>query len=267
MTYSRGQYDDDYERDRRSRHDASEGRSERRTGAGSSRYSRTSERYARHASAQRDERYSEGRPQSRPKRQRPEDSSRVRQRSRQDVDYDTSRSGNRRSGRRPAVHEEQRGERRNRNNVRADRAYEPRDNRQRDMRQRDARPAQHAVPRAGQRSVNQATQYSRDRYVSQPGQQRGTSVSQQNYDKARRVKPIDPRAILASGVIAVILLAVIVVRFIAFGGVASEYGAAKAAIDEQQTQLTELQTSNGELQAEMDSMQGLIDRYNNSGKK
>lgn len=65
MTYSRGQYDDDYERSRRSRHDAPEGRSERRTGAGSSRYSRTSERYARHASAQRDERYSEGRPQSR----------------------------------------------------------------------------------------------------------------------------------------------------------------------------------------------------------
>lgn len=103
--------------------------------------------------------------------------------------------------------------------------------------------------------------------MSQPGQQGGSSVSQQNYDKARRVKPVDPRAILASGVIAAILLVVIVVRFIAFGGVASEYGAAKAAIDEQQTQLAELQTSNGELQAEMDSMQGLIDRYNNSGKK
>lgn len=267
MTYSRGQYDDDYERSRRSRRDVPEGRSERRTGTGSSRYSRTSERYARHASAQRDERYSEGRPQSRPKRQRPEDSSRARQRSRQDVDYDTSRSGNRRSSRRPAVHEEQRGERRNRNGARANRAYEPHDNRQRDTRQRDARPAQHAAPRAGQRSVNQATQYSRDRYVSQPGQQRGTSVSQQNYDKARRVKPVDPRAILASGVIAVVLTVVIVVRFILFGGVASEYGAAKAAIDEQQAQLTELQTSNGELQAEMDSMQGLIDRYNNSGKK
>ena len=267
MTYSRGQYDDDYERSRRSRRDVPEGRSERRTGTGSSRYSRTSERYARHASAQRDERYSEGRPQSRPKRQRPEDSSRARHRSRQDVDYDTSRSGNRRSGRRPAVHEEQRGERRNRSGARVDRAYEPHDNRQRDMRQRDARSAQHAVPRAGQRSVNQATQYSRDRYVSQPGQQRGSSVSQQNYDKARRVKPIDPRAVLAAAVIAVVLTVVIVVRFILFGGVASEYGAAKAAIDEQQAQLTELQTSNGELQAEMDSMQGLIDRYNNSGKK
>lgn len=267
MTYSRGQYDSDYERSRRPRLDAPEGRPERRTGTGSSRYSRTSERYARHASAQRDERCSEGRSQSRSKRQRPEDSTRARQRSRQDADYETSRSGNRRSSRRPAVHEEQRDERRSRNNARADRAYEQRDSRQQDMRQRDTRPAQHAVPRAGQRNVNQATQYSRDRYVSQPGQQRGTSVSQQNYAKARRVKPVDPRAILASGVIAVILLVVIVVRFVAFGGVASEYGAAKAAIDEQQTQLTELQTSNDELQAEMDSMQGLIDRYNNSGKK
>lgn len=103
--------------------------------------------------------------------------------------------------------------------------------------------------------------------MSQPGQQRGSSVSQQNYDKARRIKPVDPRALLAAAVIAVVLAVVIIVRFILFGGVASEYGAAKAAIDEQQAQLTEFQTSNGELQAEMDSMQGLIDRYNNSGKK
>lgn len=133
--------------------------------------------------------------------------------------------------------------------------------------QRDPRNGQHAVARAGQRNVAQATQYSRDRYVSQPGQQRATSVSRQNYERARRVKPVDPRVILGLGVVAVILLVVIIVRFVAFGGIASEYGVAKAAIDQQQTQLADLQTSNGELQAEMDSMQGLIERYNNSGKK
>ena len=138
--------------------------------------------------------------------------------------------------------------------------------RQRDTRSRQARDA-HAGSRAGQRNVAQANQYSRDRYVSQPGQQRGASVSQQNYAKARRVKPVDPRALLAAAVIAVVLAVVIIVRFVLFGGTASEYGVAKAAIDQQQSQLTELQTSNEDLQAQIDSMQGLIERYDNSGKK
>ena len=140
-------------------------------------------------------------------------------------------------------------------------AYDRRDERggrQRDTRSRQARDA-HAGSRAGQRNVAQANQYSRDRYVSQPGQQRGASVSQQNYAKARRVKPVDPRALLAA--------VVIIVRFVLFGGTASEYGVAKAAIDQQQSQLTELQTSNEDLQAQIDSMQGLIERYDNSGKK
>jgi cell division protein FtsB len=148
-------------------------------------------------------------------------------------------------------------------------AYDRRDERggrQRDMRSRQARDT-HAGSRAGQRNVAQANQYSRDRYVSQPGQQRGASVSQQNYAKARRVKPVDPRALLAAAVIAVVLAVVIIVRFVLFGGTASEYGVAKAAIDQQQSQLTELQTSNEDLQAQIDSMQGLIERYDNSGKK
>ena len=147
--------------------------------------------------------------------------------------------------------------------------YDHRDERggrQRDTRSRQARDA-HAGSRAGQRNVTQANQYSRDRYVSQPGQQRGASVSQQNYAKARRVKPVDPRAFLAAAVIAVVLAVVIIVRFVLFGGTASEYGVAKAAIDQQQSQLTELQTSNEDLQAQIDSMQGLIERYDNSGKK
>ena len=89
-------------------------------------------------------------------------------------------------------------------------------------------------------------------------------MSQQNYAKARHVKPVDPRALLVAAVIAVVLAVVIIVLF---GGTASEYGVAKAAIDQQQAQLTELQTSNEDLQAQIDSMQGLIERYDNSGKK
>ncbi len=92
-------------------------------------------------------------------------------------------------------------------------------------------------------------------------------MSQQNYAKAQRVKPVDPRAFLAAAVIAVVLAVVIIVRFVLFSGTASEYGVAKAAIDQQQSQLTELQTSNEDLQAQIDSMQGLIERYDNSGKK
>lgn len=251
MTYERGQYDDGYGRDRRPRRDASQ-RDEHRTGSGSSRYSRSSERYARHSSAQRDE----GRPtrsQSRAGRQRRDDvhqSQRSRQRSRQDDCRNQERDGQRsaaRSRQRDGVRDERR---------------DPRGRQPQDTRSR-----QRSASRNGQRNVAQANQYSRDRYTSRSGQKRGASVSQQNFDHARRAKPIDPRAILALAIVTVILAAVIIVRFIAFGGVASEYGAAKAAIDQQQTQLTELETSNGELQAEMDSMQGLIDRYNNSGKK
>ena len=260
MTYSRGHYDDEYGRERRPRRDVPE-RDERRSGSGSSRYSRSSERYARHSSVQRGEERV-GRPGSRQNRQRRDDSSRPRYRDELEGRRDVPRSAQR-----PASRARQYDDG-------YDERYEPsanaRGTRQRDDRagrQRDQRNSQYTGARAGQRNVAQATQYSRDRYVSQPGQQRGSSVSQQNYERVRRAKPIDPRMIFALGIIALILLAVIIIRFVTFGGVASEYGAAKAAIDQQQTQLTELETSNGELQAEMDSMQGLIDRYNNSGKK
>ena len=249
MTYSRGQYDDGYGRDRRPRRDALE-YGERRAGSGSSRYSRSSERYARHASDT--DNRNEGRTarsQSRIDRKRRDDAQQARRRPGQDGRYDSARDAQRA----PARSRQRDGMR--------DVAYDRRDERggrQRDTRSRQARDA-HAGSRAGQRNVAQANQYSRDRYVSQPGQQRGASVSQQNYAKARRVKPVDPRALLAA--------VVIIVRFVLFGGTASEYGVAKAAIDQQQSQLTELQTSNEDLQAQIDSMQGLIERYDNSGKK
>lgn len=260
MTYSRGHYDDKCGRERRPRRDVPE-RDERRGGSGSSRYSRSSERYARHSSAQRGEERA-GSPGSRQNRQRREDSSRLRYRDELEGRRDAPRSTQRPASR-ARQHDDGYDER-------YERSANARGARQRDGRagrQRDQRGGQYAGARAGQRNVAQATQYSRDRYVSQPGQQRGSSVSQQNYERARRAKPIDPRMIFALGIIALVLAAVIIIRFVTFGGVASEYGAAKAAIDQQQTQLTELETSNGELQAEMDSMQGLIDRYNNSGKK
>lgn len=282
MTYERGQYDDGFERERRPRRDVPE-RSERRTGSGSNRYSRSSERYARHASAQRDERRP-GRSEGRPNRQRRDDAPRARQRDEQGSRHDSPRPSQRPSSR-TRQRDDMRNERRDHDTMRprdtrsSRRGYDDardehrRDrhpNRQREGRaeqQRDSRNGQHAIARAGQRNIAQANQYSRDRYVSQPDQQFGASANRQGYDKGRRVKPVDPRMILGLGVVAVILLAVIIIRFVAFGGIASEYGAAKAAIDQQQAQLTELQTSNGELQAEMDSMQGLIERYNNSGKK
>ena len=268
MTYSRGHHDDEYGRDRRPRRDVPE-RDERRSGGGSSRYSRSSERYARHSSAQRGEERA-GRSGSRQNRQRRDDSSRLRYRDELEGRRDVPRSAQRPASRARQYddgHDE--GYERS-SNARSSRQRDAYANRQRDgraERQRDARGGQYAGARAGQRNVAQATQYSRDRYVSQPGQQRGSSVSQQNYERARRAKPVDPRMIFALGIVALILAAVIIIRFVTFGGVASEYGAAKAAIDQQQTQLTELETSNGELQAEIDSMQGLIDRYNNSGKK
>lgn len=257
MTYSRGQYDDGYGRDRRPRRDAPE-YGERRAGSGSSRYSRSSERYARHASD------TDNRNEGRTARSQ----SRTDWKRRDDAQQARRRRG-RMAGTIPLVMP--RGRQRVQGNATACVTLH--------MIVATSVVAGSVTREAGKRAMPmrvrvqvsatspQANQYSRDRYVSQPGQQRGASVSQQNYAKARRVKPVDPRALLAAAVIAVVLAVVIIVRFVLFGGTASEYGVAKAAIDQQQSQLTELQTSNEDLQAQIDSMQGLIERYDNSGKK
>lgn len=112
-----------------------------------------------------------------------------------------------------------------------------------------------------------ADHYNRERYVAQPGQQRGMSVSQQRYQQARNAKPINPRILLALGVVAIALLAVIVIRFIAFSGTASQYGAVKSQIDQNNAQITQLEESAAQSQAEIDSMQPEIEKYNASGKK
>lgn len=117
---------------------------------------------------------------------------------------------------------------------------------------------QQNAPR-GQASA-QATQYSRDRYMRQPGQQHVMPVSQQNFDKAR--KPINPTVLIILGVVAAILVAIIAVRFVLFGSTAAEYESIQANIRQEQTQLDELSTSNTELQEQIDSWQGTIDEYN-----
>ncbi len=78
MTYSRGQYDDGYGRDRRLAVMRPE-YGERRAGSGSSRYSRSSERYARHASDNRNEGRT-ARSQSRTDRKRRDDAQQARRR-------------------------------------------------------------------------------------------------------------------------------------------------------------------------------------------
>lgn len=92
-------------------------------------------------------------------------------------------------------------------------------------------------------------------------------VSQQRYHAARPERPVNPRVMLALAAIAVVLLAIIIVRFIAFGGTAAEYGAVKSQIDEQRAQIAQLETSSTELQGQIDSMQPVIEQYNASGKK
>lgn len=104
-------------------------------------------------------------------------------------------------------------------------------------------------------------QYSRDRYLTREGR-RSEPVSKQNFEQTRRAHFVNPKVFMALAAVAVVLLAVIVIRFIAFGGTASEYGKIQNELNQERTQLTELQASNDELQSKMDSMQGLIDEYN-----
>lgn len=105
----------------------------------------------------------------------------------------------------------------------------------------------------------QANQYGRERYVRQPGQQRAMPVSQQNFDKAR--KPVNPTALVALGVVAIVLVAFIAIRFILFGSTAAQFEAMQSDIRQEQTQLDELTASNDELQQQIDSWQPTIDEY------
>lgn len=111
-----------------------------------------------------------------------------------------------------------------------------------------------------------AERYSRERYVAQQGVQRGASAAPSRQAQAHRAKPVNPRTLLILAAVAAVLLAVIIVRFIAFGGTASEYGAVKAQIDEQNTQMAQLEESSAGLQEQIDSMQPLIDQYNATKK-
>lgn len=73
---------------------------------------------------------------------------------------------------------------------------------------------------------------------------------------------MNPNHVLILGAVAALLLLVIVIRFIVFGGTASDYNAVKAEIEQENNQTLELEINNNELQGEIDSMKGLIDEYN-----
>lgn len=111
-----------------------------------------------------------------------------------------------------------------------------------------------------------ATRYSRDHYVRRDGQSRSIPVSQQSYVAVNRQKPVKPQVLLALSVLAVALLAIIVVRLVAFGGSAGEYLSLRDSISTTQAQIQELEASDGEMQAQMDAWQQTIDIYNSSKK-
>lgn len=108
----------------------------------------------------------------------------------------------------------------------------------------------------------QANQYNRDRYVRQSGQQRIIPAGQSSPNRSRPAKPVDQRAIVALAAVAIILLAVIIVRFVFFGSTASQYESIQAEIRQEQAQLDEFESASAELQAQVDEWQPTIDEYN-----
>lgn len=91
-------------------------------------------------------------------------------------------------------------------------------------------------------------------------------MSQQSYVAVNRQKPVKPQVLLALGVLAVALFVVIAVRLVAFGGSAGEYLALRDSISTTQSQIEELEASDGEMQAQMDAWQQTIDTYEKSKK-
>lgn len=109
-----------------------------------------------------------------------------------------------------------------------------------------------------------ATNYGRDRYVRQSGQDGASSSKFPG--RASNSQPANPTHVIGLAAVAALLLIVLVIRFIVFGGTASDYGAVRAQIDQENEQTFELEVENNELQGEIDSMQGLIEQYNKTNK-
>lgn len=78
----------------------------------------------------------------------------------------------------------------------------------------------------------------------------------------RSTRPLNMSHALIAGGIALVLLAVLILRFVLFSGTANGYNAVNAQIEQENAQTLELEAENNELQAEIDSMQGLIEQYN-----
>ena len=100
-----------------------------------------------------------------------------------------------------------------------------------------------------------SSQYSRDHYV-------GDSQTR-NIRAMRENTPVNPTITLVLVVVAAILLVVVIGRFVGFGATSAQFNSIQSSISEQRATLAEVESSNNDLQAQMDSMQSTINAYNN----
>ena len=131
--------------------------------------------------------------------------------------------------------------------------------------QRKAR-SQEPAPHRYERSID-ASHYNRERYTSHPSRQRAMPVSQQNYAAVHVVKPVSRNILLALGAIAAALLVIIVLRFVAFGATAGEYGQIRGQIADAQSQAAALEVENAQMQEQLDTWQVTIDEYEARSQK
>lgn len=127
--------------------------------------------------------------------------------------------------------------------------------------QASKRPSRQATPQHALPANKNASKYSREKYVSHDAQRKPKPIGQQNFTATKRVKPVNPTVLLVLGIIAIVFVAFIAIRFVMFSPTANQYNAAQSSISEQQAQLKTLDSSNSDLQAQMDSMQATIDKY------
>lgn len=106
-----------------------------------------------------------------------------------------------------------------------------------------------------------ASNYERDKYVKATSKQ-PSSHGQKSQGRGQGDASGNQTLLFGLVIVAAFLLAILILRFVVFSGTASEYGAVRAEIEQQNDQTLELETQNNELQAEINSMQGLIDQYN-----
>lgn len=110
--------------------------------------------------------------------------------------------------------------------------------------------------------MHATNQYSRDRYVRQAGVSQPHGSMPQGYGKIQVAKPVNPTVLAVLGIVAAILVAIIALRFVLIGPTALEFESIQSDIRNEQSQITELNESNDELQGQIDSWQTTIEEYN-----